>query len=185
MAEPAPYSLMAELEKVRTRERPPVHLWHPENVKDIDMVIHADGSWSHEGTLISRQRLCHLFASVLRREGDDYFLVTPVEKCRIRVEDVPFQVVLLENEGEGDTQVIRFTTNMAETFELDDTRPLRVINDDDESAIYVPVRDDLEGKLNRNVYYQLLELVEPADHDGEVWLGVRSRGTFFPLVRED
>ena len=75
-----PYSLMTELEKVTGKDLPPVHLWHPENEKDIDLEILPDGTWNYMGTPILRRRLIHLFASVLRKEDEDYFLVTPVEK---------------------------------------------------------------------------------------------------------
>ena len=78
-----PYSLMTELEKVARKDLPPVALWQPEVEKDIDMEVLPDGTWNYMGTPILRRRLIHLFASVLRKEGDDYFLVTPLEKCRI------------------------------------------------------------------------------------------------------
>ena len=78
-----PYSLMSELGKVQENEHPPVHLWHPDVERDIDLVISRDGVWNYLGSPIKRPRLVRLFASVLRRDGDDYFLVTPVEKCRI------------------------------------------------------------------------------------------------------
>ena len=95
------YSLMSELGKVQENEHPPVHLWHPNVERDIDLVISRDGVWNYLGSPIKRPRLVRLFASVLRRDGDDYYLVTPVEKCRITVKDVPFQVVLMNVTGEG------------------------------------------------------------------------------------
>ncbi len=181
MVEQAPYSLMSELAKVKDKAKPPIHLWNPDNVKDIDMVIAADGTWFHEGTPITRQRLTHLFASVMRKEQQDYYLVTPVEKCRIRVVDAPFIVVLLENAGEGNAQTLTLTTNVADTFDVDADHPLQVETAGSETLIYVEVRDGLRARLNRNVYYQLIDLMVEQD-DGAGSLGVWSHGEFFALL---
>ena len=182
-----PYSLMAELEQTKSSGLPPVHLWHPENEKDIDLVIEKDGTWQYNGTPIKRPRLVRLFASVLRREGDEYFLVTPVEKCRIRVEDCPFQVVLMSSEDEGRTQRITFTTDMGDTFLLDGEHPLRMTQQGDEWIPYVYVRADMEARVNRNVYYQLAELLTEAPHpdSGDPWVGIWSEGRFFPFMPAD
>ncbi len=179
-----PYSLMAELARVKGKGPPPIHLWHPDNVKDIDMEIKANGDWYYLGTPIERPRLVHLFASVLRREGDDYYLVTPVEKCRIRIEDVPFQVVSLAVTGEGDSQQVQFTTNMAEDLLLDADHPLRFSFDPEtnEPSPYVMVRDGLEARLNRNTYYHLAELLTEHQIDATNWLGVWSCGSFFKVM---
>ena len=178
-----PYSLISELEKTGVAEGalPPIHLWHPENEKDIDMEIRADGSWFYQGTAIKRPRLTKLFSSVMRKEGADYFLVTPVEKCRIKVQDVPFQAILLETE-DGE---LRLTSNMGEHITLSKDCPLRVTIDPvtQEPSLYVTIRADLEAKLNRNVYYQLMDLLEEQDVDGEPWYGVTSRGDFLPIIR--
>lgn len=187
MAEHAPYSLLAELEKVKGKGRPPIHLWHPDTVKDIDIVIEKDGTWMYMGSPITRQRLVRLFSTVLLREDDEYFLVTPVEKCRISVEDVPFQAVLLENSGQGRDQVLTFTTDMAEKVTVDKSHPFRfeVDPDTDEPAPYIMVRDNLEAKLTRSVYYQTADLVVSEPVDDEDWLGVWSAGIFFKMMRDD
>ena len=179
-----PYSLMAELDKVSGQGNPPVHLWNPENEKTIDLVIRRDGSWHYDGTPIKRPRLVRLFSSVLKREADDYFLVTPVEKCRISVEDAPFQVMLMDVEGEGRTQNLTMTTDMAETFAVDAVHPLRIEQQGDEWIPYVMVRGGMEARVTRNVYYQLAELLTehtPPDSDNP-WLGVWSHGQFFPMM---
>lgn len=179
-----PYSLLAELEKVKDKGRPPIHLWNPDNVKDIDMQIQADGTWYYMGTPIERPRLVHLFASVMKLENGDYFLVTPVEKCRIQVEDAPFQIVLLENTGTGESQILVLTTNMGESISLGSEHGLRVDIDSEteEPALYVMVRDGLEARVNRNVYYQLAELLEEGEVSGTPWHGLRSQGVFFPVI---
>ncbi|MGI9322588.1 MAG: DUF1285 domain-containing protein [Pseudomonadales bacterium] len=175
-----PYSLLAELEDVAGKGNPPVHMWHPDVEKDPDLTIQRNGTWLYMGTPIKRPRLVRLFASVLRREGDDYFLVTPVEKCRIQVEDVPFQVVLMDVEGAGETQRLRCTTDMAESFVIGQANPLRMSVSGEEWIPYALVRDGMEARLNRNVYYQLTELMtENATGEQGVW----SDGVFFTLLR--
>jgi hypothetical protein len=173
-----PYSLMAELDKVAGKANPPVHLWHPENEKDIDMVIQRDGTWLYLGTPIKRRRLVHLFASVLRREGENYYLVTPVEKCRITVADAPFQVLLMAVSGSETAQRLQMTTDMGEEVVVDADHPLRMAQQGDEWVPYVLVRDGMEARVNRNVYYQLADLM--VEQDGA--LGVWSGGVFFPCM---
>ena len=172
-----PYSLMTELEKVARKDLPPVALWQPEVEKDIDMEVLPDGTWNYMGTPILRRRLIHLFASVLRKEGDDYFLVTPLEKCRIRVLDVPFQIILMNVIGEGTLQSLQITTDMGETVVVDSEHPLRIVHRNDESIPYVMIRAGMEGRMNRNVYYQLAGLL--TEREGE--LGVWSRNHFFEV----
>lgn len=183
MVEHAPYKLLAELEKVKDKGLPPVHLWHPENVSEIDMLIQADGTWMYMGTPITRQRLVRLFSTVLRREGDEYYLVTPVEKCRISVEDVPFQAVMLENSGIGQDQTLSFTTDMADKVVADEDHPIRFVIDaqSGEPSPYVRVRDGLDAKMVRSVYYQLADLVATEKLGDEDWFGVWSKRRFFKI----
>ena len=179
-----PYTLMAELERVKSEGHAPVHLWHPDVVKDIDLVIRKDGTWDYMGSPIKRPRLVRLFASVLRRDDDGYCLVTPVEKCRITVEDVPFQGVLLEVDGTDKHQVLKITTDMGEQVVIDDEHPLRIEVQGEEWIPYVLIRDGMEARLNRNVYYQLTELTATAadPESGRERIGVYSCGTFFALM---
>ena len=177
-----PFSLMSALEGVKEKEKPPIHLWHPEIVKDIDIVVKADGEWFYLGTPIKRQRLAHLFASVLRLEEDgDYYLVTPVEKCRITVEDTPFVMVLMSVEGQGNEQVLSLTSNMAETVKVNNNNPILFGNDPDMPSPQIHVRDGLMGKLNRNVYYQLADLMVEVEIDGNTWWGVWSDGDLMKI----
>lgn len=184
----APYSLLAQLDAVKDKSRPPIHLWNPERVKDIDMVIARDGTWYYEGTPIERQRLVRLFSTVLRRESDDaYYLVTPVEKCRIKVEDVPFQAILMDVVGSGPEQTLKFTTNVAEEVVADTAHPIHVAIDmkTGEPSPYILVRDSLEALIARNVYYQLTELIVSESANGEDWLGVWSSGVFFQFIPDE
>lgn len=186
MKEQAPYSILAALKNVKDKSRPPIHLWDPPNVKDIDLEIRANGDWMYMGTPIHRQRLIHLFASVLRREeSGDYYLVTPVEKCRIRVIDVPFQAVLMDVRGEAEHQVLVLTTNMAEEVTAGAQHRLRFSFDPvtDEPSPYIHVRDGLEARLSRSVYYTLAELLVEKVVEDENWMGIWSDGVFFPVIR--
>ena len=156
---------------------PPVDLWQPEVEKDIDMEVLSDGTWNYMGTPILRRRLIHLFASVLRKEGEEYFLVTPVEKCRIRVLDAPFQIVLMDVFVEGSIQNLQVTTDMGEVVLIDAAHPLRIVHNNGESIPYVMIRDGMEGRMNRNVYYQLADLL--VERDGK--LGIWSGNSFFKV----
>src|SRR3974390_23627 len=101
------------LKQVGHKGPPPVHLWNPPYCGDLDMRIASDGTWFYQKTPIGRAALVKLFASVLKREGDDYFLVTPVEKCGIAVDEAPFLAVeLAVEEPPGGERVLRFRTNV-------------------------------------------------------------------------
>ncbi|MFC0665382.1 DUF1285 domain-containing protein [Azotobacter chroococcum] len=179
--------LLAQIPEGGRRGPPPVHLWNPPFCGDIDMRIARDGNWFYMGTPIGRKALVRLFSGILRRDGDDYFLVTPVEKVGIRVDDAPFVAVSLQVEGSGEAQVLRFATQVGDEVEAGAEHPLRVALDPDtqEPAPYLHVRANLEALVHRNVFYQLVELAEPRRIDGRDWLGVWSHGTFFPLGPQD
>lgn len=179
-----PFSLLKVLEGVKDKDKPPIHLWNPESVTEIDLVIKKNGDWYHEGGLIKRHRLVHLFASVLRLEDDGgYYLVTPVEKCKIVVEDAPFIIILMDVQGEENAQEIVLTSNMADTVRVSSHNPIRfeIDTESGEPTPYIEVRDGLLGKLNRNVYYQLADLMIQLKVDEENWLGVWSYGDFIPI----
>ena len=159
-------------------ELPPVESWHPRLSGDIDIRIARDGTWYHEGGAITRLELVRLFSTLLKREGDEYFLVTPVEKWRIQVEDAPFVIVALAREVDATgTQQLVFATNVGDQVIAGPDHPLRVADASARgTAPYLLVRRDLEGLLSRPVYYQLAELAEPApDGTGH---GVASGGIF-------
>ncbi|MDA8708747.1 DUF1285 domain-containing protein [Hellea sp.] len=175
--------LMKALEDTEDGQRP-VEKWNPENCGDMDMVIKADGSWWHEGSRITRRGLVGLFSSILRKDEDgETYLVTPVEKIKIKVERAPFLAVRADIEGEGETQRIFFTTNLDEVVEAGPDNPIRVETDNDtlEPAPYVTIRGRLEASLNRPVFYELVEqAVERQTKDGQQ-LGIWAGGVFFPL----
>ncbi|MCU1767683.1 hypothetical protein ABH911_003863 [Pseudomonas protegens] len=177
--------LLAQIPKAE-KGLPPVHLWNPDFCGDIDMRIARDGTWYYLGTPIGRKPMVKLFSTIIRRDGDDYFLITPVEKVGIKVDDAPFVAVTLEVEGQGEAQVLRFSTNVEEQVVANDEHPLRVVIDPltQEPAPYLLVRHNLEALIHRNVFYQLVELAQTRQIDGQNWLGVWSCGVFFPIGLE-
>ncbi|WP_249672727.1 DUF1285 domain-containing protein [Pseudomonas abieticivorans] len=174
--------LLAQIPKTE-KGLPPVHLWNPTFCGDIDMRIARDGTWYYLGTPIGRKPMVKLFSTIMRRDGDDYFLITPVEKVGITVDDAPFVAVTLQVLGEGEAQVLRFTTNVEDVVEAGPEHALRVETNPatQEPAPYVHVRVNLEALVHRNVFYQLVELAVPREVDGQRWLGVWSHGVFFPI----
>ena len=178
--------LLAQIPRGEKKGLPPVHLWNPPFCGDIDMRIARDGTWYYLGTPIGRKPMVKLFSTIIRRDGDDYFLITPVEKVGIKVDDAPFVAVTLEVEGQGEAQVLRFSTNVEEQVVANDEHPLRVVIDPltQEPAPYILVRHNLEALIHRNVFYQLVELAQARQIDGQNWLGVWSCGVFFPIGLE-
>lgn len=176
--------LLAQIPKGSDKGLPPVHLWNPDFCGDIDMRIARDGTWYYLGTPIGRKPMVRLFSTIIRRDGDDYFLITPVEKVGITVDDAPFVAVSVEVEGEGEAQVLRFTTNVEDVSEAGPEHPLRFVIDPvtQEPAPYVHIRVNLEALIHRNVFYQLVELAVPREIDGQTWLGLWSGGEFFPIA---
>lgn len=149
---------------------PPVEKWNPPFCGDSGMRIARDGRWFHDGSPITRFELVKLFAGILRLDPEGYVLVTPVEKLSIAVEDAPFQAVLVDRSGED----LIFTTNIGDTVTLDADHFLRIRN----GVPYLHIRRQLEARVARSVYYQLVEMA--VEEDGQ--LGVRSAGRFFPLA---
>ncbi len=171
----------------KSKGLPPVHLWNPDFCGDIDMRIARDGTWYYQGTPIGRKPMVRLFSTIIRRDDDKYFLVTPVEKVGIQVEDAPFVAVAVTVEGEGEQQRLRFVTNVDDEVEAGPEHPIRVVLDPQtqEPSPYVHVRANLEALIGRAVFYQLVELAVPREVDGRTWLGLWSNGEFFPIGPQD
>jgi uncharacterized protein len=161
----------------------PVHLWNPPFCGDLDIRIARDGTWFYLGTPIGRPALVKLFSNILKMEGDRYFLVTPVEKVGITVEDAPFVAVDFTIEGSQDTQAVTFETQVGETVTAGPMHPIRVVRDPEsgEPSPYVMVRNGLEALIDRKSFYRLVDLGVHKDHEGERWFGLWSGGRFFPI----
>lgn len=165
--------------------RPPVERWEPADCGALDIVIGADGRWHYQGSPIEREALVKLFASVLRRDVDGaYFLVTPVEKVAITVEDAPFLAVECHVAGHGDDRVLTARTNVGDVVTVGPDRPLRFAVDDGTGGLkpYLTVRGRLEALATRAVAQEIAALAETAECDGVPWYGVRSGGSFFPMA---
>jgi uncharacterized protein len=171
----------------RTGSLPPVHLWNPPFCGDLDMRIAADGTWFYLKTPIGRHALVKLFASVLKREGDRYFLVTPVEKCGITVEDVPFIAVELRVEGHGPGQTLHFRTNVDDWVACGPEHALRFTPEEGTGGLrpYLHVRRDLWARVKRALFFDLVDLGEERDVDGVRMFGVISGGAFFAMAPAD
>lgn len=145
--------------------RPPVEKWNPSTISDIDIEIRADGSWWHEGTRIQRHELVKLFASILMFDGGDYYLVTPVEKCRVRVQDVPFVVDVIAAQPAGANAAgqpvyrIKCITNTGDEVVLGAQHPLQLKQTADGVSVpYVLVRNGMQARCGRNAWYELVSL---------------------------
>ncbi|MDX1779762.1 MAG: DUF1285 domain-containing protein [Thalassovita sp.] len=168
----------------KSKGLPPVHLWNPPFCGDLDMRIARDGTWFYLGTPIGRPELVRLFSTILRKDDDKYFLVTPVEKVGITVDDAPFVAVDFEVEGSGRDQVLTFTTNVGDRTIAGPESPIRVVRDPEtgEPAPYVLVRANLEALIDRKSFYRLVDIGTDHEVDGESWFGLWSGGVFFPVI---
>ena len=163
---------------------PPVHLWNPPFCGDIDMKIAADGTWYYQKTPIGRPALVKLFSTVLKREDDSYFLVTPVEKVGIVVEDAPFLAVEMTATHGANGPALRFRTNVDEWVEAGPGHALRFDEDADNNGLkpMLHVRSGLWAKVTRALFYDLVELGQEQDVGGKAMFGVVSAGAFFPMA---
>ena len=162
---------------------PPVHLWNPPFCGDLDMRIASDGTWFYMGTPIGRPALVRLFSTILKRENGKHFLVTPVEKVGIRVDDAPFLAVEMVKDRDGRGPLLRFRTNVDDWVTCDSSHRLRFEPAADGGlAPYLHVRADLWAKVTRALYYDLVDMGEERVVDGRPMFGVASSGEFFAMA---
>ena len=165
-----------------TKGLPPVHLWNPPFCGDLDMRIASDGTWFYLGTPIGRLPLVRLFSTILKREHGKHFLVTPVEKVGIRVDDAPFMAVEMRVESDPRGRLLRFRTNVDDWVACEPGHALRFERAADGGLTpYLHVRADLWAKVTRALYYDLVDMGEERMVDGEEMFGLMSAGTFFPI----
>ena len=184
IVKPTAESVLASAGAATGKGPPPLHLWNPPFCGDIDMRIARDGTWFYMGTPIGRPGLVKLFSSIIKREGDAYFLVTPVEKVGIAVDDAPFLAIDVESSGKGRNQRVTFTTQVGDTAVAGPTNPLRVMRDakTGEPSPYILIRGNLEALIDRKSFYRLIDLCQHTVHDGADWFGLWSDGVFFPII---
>jgi uncharacterized protein len=162
---------------------PPVHLWNPPFCGDLDMRIAGDGTWFYMGTPIGRPALVRLFSTILKREDGKHFLVTPVEKVGIRVDDAPFLAVEMLKETDARGRLLRFRTNVDDWVDCDAGHRMRFEAAADGGLTpYLHVRADLWAKVTRAVYYDLVDMGEERVVDGRAMFGVASAGEFFAMA---
>lgn len=165
----------------------PVERWDPPHCGKLDIRIGRDGLWYYLGTPIGREPLVRLFASVLRRDADGVtYLVTPVEKIEITVDDAPFLGVEMNATGAGAEQILTVRTNVGDVVTVDADHPMRFEPEEDTDGLkpYVLVRGRLEARLSRPLLYELVAHGSTEDRDGTDWFGAWSSGVFFPIMRQ-
>ncbi len=184
---PSAEGIAASLKAAKGRGLPPVHLWNPPFCGDLDMRIARDGTWFYEGTPIGRPGLVRLFSTILRKDGDKYFLVTPVEKVGITVDDAPFLAVDFDVTTSDAGQQLTFHTNVGDSVVAGPDTPLRFTRDTatGEPSPYVTVRANLDALIDRKSFYRLVELGDENVVEGVSWFGVWSDGAFFPMIPAD
>lgn len=177
---PSAEGIAATVRASKSRGLPPVHLWNPEYCGELDIRIARDGTWFYLGTPIGRPELVKLFASILKKEDGQFYLVTPVEKVGIVVDDAPFVAVDFEVSGQGRDQVLRFETQVGDFADAGPDHPIRVVRDTEtgEPSPYVLVRAELEALIDRKSFYRLVDVGE--HHEG--WFGFWSLGRFFKVI---
>jgi hypothetical protein len=163
---------------------PPVHLWDPPFCGDLDIRIARDWTWFYLGTPIGRAPLVRLFSTILKLEDGKYYLVTPVEKVGITVDDAPFVAVDFTVSGDGRDQVLTFETNVGDHAAAGPDHRIRVVRDPEtgEPSPYVMIRAGLEALIDRKSFYRLVDLGTHEKCDDGSWFGVWSGGEFFPII---
>ncbi|MDI3470807.1 MAG: DUF1285 domain-containing protein [Pseudolabrys sp.] len=177
-------AISASLPRDGRKGPPPVHLWNPPFCGDIDMRIAADGTWFYMKTPIGRLPLVKLFASVLKREDDKYFLVTPVEKVGITVDDAPFIAVEMKAETGKECDTLKFRTNVDDWVDCGPDHPLRFEPEENTGGLkpYLHVRRGLWARVTRALFYDLVERGEERVVEGRDVFGVASAGAFYVMA---
>ena len=171
--------------KSNKKSLPPIEKWNPPFCGDIDMTISKSGKWYYMGSEIKRPAMVKLFSGILRLESDNsYYLVTPVEKVRIQVEDAPFVAVAITEEQSEGMNTVTFRTNLNDEIVLSKENPLSIeIKKNDEPSPYITVRNNLRALISRSVFYELVDLAETIPIDGVPYLAIKSQGEIFKIYK--
>ena len=165
------------LEGSKNIKFPPVHLWNPELCIGQQISINREGEWFYNKSIIKNQKLVNLFASVLRKDDDEYFLVTPSEKVPVEVEIAPYMIIDFKH----NENTIELTTNLNYSFELDRPESMRLIDLEGTTLPLIKVRDNLEGFFSRSVYYKIIDFALEANHVNNGILLLESNSNFYPV----
>ena len=172
-----------DFSKRKKKGIPPVEKWNPPFCGEIDMHILRNGKWTYMGSEIKRPAMIKLFSNIIRLDDDGhYYLVTPVEKVRIKVDDVPFVAVSMNKIKDEGVNCLSFTTNVQDEVTLSKENPIEiVINDNDEPSPYITIRKNLKALISRSVYYDLINMAEEEVIDDKKFLVIKSNNTLFKL----
>jgi len=172
-----------DFSKRKKKGIPPVEKWNPPFCGDIDMHILRNGKWTYMGSEIKRPAMIKLFSNIIRLDDDGhYYLVTPVEKVRIKVDDVPFVAVSMNRIKDEGVNCLSFTTNVQDEVTLSKENPIEiVINDNEEPSPYITIRKNLKALISRSVYYDLINMAEEEIIDDKKFLVIKSNNTLFKL----
>lgn len=177
-------NIVESLKNLPRKSLPPVEKWDPPFCGNLDIRIARDGTWFYLGTPIGRPELVKLFSSIIRKDGKDYFLVTPVEKVGIQVDDAPFVAVDFDNCKQSEIHCLEFTTHVGDKVIAGSKNPIRVqINKKtQEPSPYLLVRRNLEALIDRKSFYRLVDIGVHNQIEDRMWFGVWSQNKFFPLI---
>ena len=170
---------------VRGSKPAPVHQWDPPFCGNLEIHIDSNGRWFYQKSEIKRERLIKLFANILKKEKDKYYLVTPVEKVGITVEDVPFLATDIDIINKGKIALFKFTTNVGDSAYLEEYGQFNILfkKSNNEPQLYVNVRSNLFAKIDRKSFYRLIDSCTETTYRDENWLGFHSNNIFFPLIK--
>ena len=171
----------------KSRTLPPVMSWNPPFCGDLDIRIARNGTWFYLGTPIGRFELVKLFSSILKIEEGKYFLVTPVEKVGIQVDDAPFIAVDFNEVITQGEKALKFETHVGDRVVASHENPIRVERDaiTDEPAPYIHIRNGLDALIDRKTFYRLIDIGQHKNHKNESWFGIISASTFFPIIKSE
>ena len=169
--------LTMSLEDSKNIQFPPVHLWNPDLCEGQEIKINRDGAWFYNNSLIKNQKLVNLFASVLRKDGDNYFLVTPTEKVPVKVEIAPY--VIEDFKIIEDT--IELKTNLNYSFLLTEKDLVRLKEIERTFLPLITVRNSIEGFFNRNTYYRIIDFALENNYVKNNTLYIKSNSNLYPV----
>ena len=169
----------------KSQNSPPVMSWNPPFCGDLDIRIARNGTWFYLGTPIGRFELVKLFSSILKVEDGKYFLVTPVEKVGIQVDDAPFIAVDFNEIKINGEKALKFETHVGDQVIANAQNPIRVERDavSDEPAPYIHIRNGLDALIDRKTFYRLVEIGQHKKLDNDDWFGIESASSFFPIIK--
>ena len=172
---------------IKSKTLPPVMSWNPPFCGDLDIRIARNGTWYYLGTPIGRFELVKLFSSILKIEDGKYFLVTPIEKVGIKVDDAPFVAVDFNEIEITGEKALKFETQVGDKVIASDKNPIRVVRDavSDEPAPYIHIRNGLDALIDRKTFYRLIDIGQHKKYENDDWFGIESASAFFPIIKSE